>query len=77
MDNPIITIKTTDDKLAKSLLEFLFNYNKVDVNSTVIILGEQKNLKTMWEKVLDESDPLWYNDVDEEYDAYDSQDLGR
>lgn len=74
----IINVKSNDRKFLKALLSFLYNYNAVDKDSTLITIGEEVSVsKTMWEKVLDESDPLWYNDMDEEYDTYDSQDLGR
>lgn len=59
----IINIKSDDRKFLKALLSFLYNYDKVDKNSTLITVGEEVSVsKEIWEKTLDEANPSWYND---------------
>ena len=72
MEKTVITIKTSDVKFGKALINFLVNYDAVEKDSTLITFGSEEKLK----KPIDIPDLGWY-DADEEYDAYDSQDLGR
>jgi hypothetical protein len=71
MDKTVITIKTSDVKFGTALINFLANYDAVEKDSTVITLGSEENLK----KPIDIPDLGWYDETDEEYDAYDSQDV--
>jgi hypothetical protein len=59
----IINVKSNDRKFLKALLSFLYNYDAVDKDSTIITVGEEVSVsKEIWEKTLDEANPLWYND---------------